>query len=200
MKANNSEPEKFTSEKLYFLYSQRINKTKVRVKYNLMALRVLTFISAHHSVYSNRCFYQVINICRWQNIFSLKNIFRMICIDKNQLIMLQKCNRFCQKIWLFSNQPCKKTWPDREERMQFPDSAVQKSRQHSKSKKIVAQCYLSICPSIYLVCVCVCVCFQSTSVYFSDYLLSTSYPLSIFKQMYFQPIIKSVYLLSISNQ
>ena len=34
-------------------------------------LRVLTFINAHHSVYSNRCFYQVINICCWQNIFSL---------------------------------------------------------------------------------------------------------------------------------
>ena len=32
-------------------------------------LRVLTFINAHHSVYSNRCFYQVINICCWQNIF-----------------------------------------------------------------------------------------------------------------------------------
>ena len=26
-------------------------------------LRVLTFINSHHSVYSNRCFYQVINIC-----------------------------------------------------------------------------------------------------------------------------------------
>ena len=50
-------------------------------------LRVLTFINAHHSVYSNRCFYQVINICCWQNIFSLKNIFRMIWVDKNQLIM-----------------------------------------------------------------------------------------------------------------
>ena len=37
-------------------------------------LRVLTFINAHHSVYSNRCFYQVINIYRWQNIFSFKNI------------------------------------------------------------------------------------------------------------------------------
>ena len=34
-------------------------------------LRVLTFINAHHSVYNNRCFYQVINICCWQNIFSL---------------------------------------------------------------------------------------------------------------------------------
>ena len=32
-------------------------------------LRVLTFINAHHSVYSNQCFYQVINICCWQNIF-----------------------------------------------------------------------------------------------------------------------------------
>ena len=32
-------------------------------------LRVLTFINAHHSVYSNRCFYQVINICCGQNIF-----------------------------------------------------------------------------------------------------------------------------------
>ena len=60
-------------------------------------LRVLTFINAHHSVYSNRCYYQVINICCWQNIFSLKNIFRMICVDENQLIMPQKCNRFCQK-------------------------------------------------------------------------------------------------------
>ena len=72
-------------------------------------LRVLTFINAHHSVYSNWCFYQVINIYCWQNIFSLKNIFRMICVDKNQLIMQQKFNRFCQKIWFFSNQPCKKT-------------------------------------------------------------------------------------------
>ena len=32
-------------------------------------LRVLTFINAHHSVYSNRCFHQVINVCCWQNIF-----------------------------------------------------------------------------------------------------------------------------------
>ena len=77
-------------------------------------LRVLTFINAHHSVYSNRCCYQVINICCWQNIFSLKNIFRMICVDKNQPIMPQKCNRFCQKIWFFSNQPRKK--PDLMER------------------------------------------------------------------------------------
>ena len=89
-------------------------------------LCVLTFINAHHSVYSNRCFYQVINICGWQNIFSLKNIFRMICVDKNQLIMPQKCNRFCQKIWFFLNQPCKKNWPDGEKQMPFSDSAVQK--------------------------------------------------------------------------
>ena len=33
-------------------------------------LRVLTFVNANHSVHSNRCFYQVINICCWQNIFS----------------------------------------------------------------------------------------------------------------------------------
>ena len=46
-------------------------------------LRVLTFINAHHSVYINQCFYQIINICCWQNIFPLKNIFRMICVDKN---------------------------------------------------------------------------------------------------------------------
>ena len=71
-------------------------------------LCVLTFINAHHSVYRNRCFYQVINICCWQNIFSLKNIFRIICADKNQLIMSQKCNRFCQNVWFFSNQPRKK--------------------------------------------------------------------------------------------
>ena len=80
-------------------------------------LRVLTFINAHHSVYSNRFFYQVINICCWQNIFSLKNIFRMICVDKNQLIMPQKCNRFCHKILFFSNQLSTKTWPDGEKRM-----------------------------------------------------------------------------------
>ena len=67
-------------------------------------LRVLTFINAHHSVDSNRCLYQVINICCWQNIFSLKNIFRMICVDKNQLIMPQKCNQFCHKIRFFKNQ------------------------------------------------------------------------------------------------
>ena len=77
-------------------------------------LRELTFIYAHHSVYSNWCFYQVINICCWQNIFSLKYIFRMICVDKNQLIMPQKCNRFSQKIWFFSSQPCKN--PDLMER------------------------------------------------------------------------------------
>ena len=64
-------------------------------------LRVLTFINSHYSVYSNRCFYQLINICCWQNIFSLKNIFRMICVDKHLLIMPQKCNRFCHKIWFF---------------------------------------------------------------------------------------------------
>ena len=64
-------------------------------------LRVFTFINAYHSVYGNRCFYQVINICCWQNIFSLQNIFRMICVDKNQLIMPQKFNRFCHKNWFF---------------------------------------------------------------------------------------------------
>ena len=32
-------------------------------------LRVLTFINAHHSFYSNRSFYQVINICCWQKHF-----------------------------------------------------------------------------------------------------------------------------------
>ena len=90
-------------------------------------LRVLTFINVHHSVYSNRCFYQLINICCWQNIFSLKNKFRMICVDKNQLIMPQKYNRFSQKIWFFSNQSRKKKpWPDGEKRVPFPDSAVQK--------------------------------------------------------------------------
>ena len=75
-------------------------------------LRLFTFINANHSVYSNRCFYQVINIRCWQNIFSIKNMFRMICVDKNQLIMPQKSNRFCQKIWISSNQPRKKalTW------------------------------------------------------------------------------------------
>ena len=41
-------------------------------------LRVLTFINARHSVYSNRCFYQIISICCLQNIFSLKNVFRML--------------------------------------------------------------------------------------------------------------------------
>ena len=65
-------------------------------------LRALTFINAHHPVYSSPCFSRLINICCWQNIFfSLKNIFRMICVDKNQLIMPQKCNRFCQKNWFF---------------------------------------------------------------------------------------------------
>ena len=49
-------------------------------------LRVLTFINPHHPVYRNRCFYQVINLRCWQNIFfSFKNIFR-ICVDKYQLI------------------------------------------------------------------------------------------------------------------
>ena len=80
----------------------------------------------HHSVYSNQCFYQVINTCCWQNIFSLKNIFRMVCVDKNQLIMPQKCNLFCHEIWFFSNQLSTKTWPDGEKRMPFPDSAAQK--------------------------------------------------------------------------
>ena len=89
-------------------------------------LHVLIFINAHHSVYSNQCFYQVINICCWQNIFSIKNIFRTICIDNNQLIMPQKCNWFCQKIWFFSNQSRKKTWLDGRKRTPFPDSSVQK--------------------------------------------------------------------------
>ena len=35
-------------------------------------LHVLTFINAHHSVYINRCFYQVINVCCWQNFFLLE--------------------------------------------------------------------------------------------------------------------------------
>ena len=39
-------------------------------------LRVLTVINAHHSVYNNRFFYQVINICCWQNIFLLKTYLR----------------------------------------------------------------------------------------------------------------------------
>ena len=75
-------------------------------------IRVLTFINTHHSVYSNQCFYQVINICCLRNIFSLKNIFRIICVDKNQLIMQQKCNQFCQKIWFFFKSTLQKnlTW------------------------------------------------------------------------------------------
>ena len=105
-------------------------------------LRVLTFINTHNSLHSNRCFNQVINICCWQNIFSLKNIFRMICVDKNQLIMPQKCNRFCQKIWFFSNQSRKKTWPDGEkchfliQQCKNTLNQLWKSRQHSKSKKL----------------------------------------------------------------
>ena len=54
---------------------------------NNMQFTCTYFINAHHSVYSNRCFYQVINIWCWQNIFSFKIIYRMICVDKNQLIM-----------------------------------------------------------------------------------------------------------------
>ena len=34
-----------------------------------MQFLCITFINAHHSVYSNRCFYKVINKCCWQNIF-----------------------------------------------------------------------------------------------------------------------------------
>ena len=87
-------------------------------------LRVLSFPNGHYSVYSNRCFDQVINICCWKNIFSPKNIFRMICVDKNQTIIPQKCNRFCHKIWFFKNQLSIKSWPDGEKQMLFPDSAV----------------------------------------------------------------------------
>ena len=76
-------------------------------------LLVLIFINAHHSVNNIRCFYQVINIWCWQNIFfSLKNIFRMIYVDKDQVIMPQKCNRFCQRICFVSNPTRKNTWPD----------------------------------------------------------------------------------------
>ena len=64
-------------------------------------LRAFTIINTHHLVYNNQCFYQVINMLLAKHFFSLKNIFRIICVDKNQLIMLQKCNRFCQKIWFF---------------------------------------------------------------------------------------------------
>ena len=45
-------------------------------------LPLLTFIDAHHSVYSNRCFYQVINICCWQNIFSLKTYLGCYVLTK----------------------------------------------------------------------------------------------------------------------
>ena len=69
-------------------YSRSTKKRKFRPwSFNngeaICNLSVLTFINIHHSVYSNRYFSQVINICCWQNIFSLKNIFRMICVDKN---------------------------------------------------------------------------------------------------------------------
>ena len=68
----------------------------------------------------------------------------MICVDKNQLIMPQKCNRFCLKIWFFSYQHSTK--PDLMERngchlliQQCKNTLnqLQKSRQHSKSKKLL---------------------------------------------------------------
>ena len=107
-------------------------------------LRILTFINPHHSVYSNRCFYQVINIC-WQTIFSLKNIFRMICVDKNQLIMPQKCNRFCHKIWFFfqTNLTQKPDMMEKNgcyfliQRCKNTLNQLYKSRQHSQSKKLL---------------------------------------------------------------
>ena len=88
-------------------------------------LCVLTFINALHSFYLMFLSGNQYTLLA-KHLFSLKNIFRMICVDKNRLIMPQKCNWFCQKIWFFFNQPCKKTWPDGEKRMPFPDSAVQK--------------------------------------------------------------------------
>ena len=77
-------------------------------------LHVLTFINAYHSVYSNWCFYQVINICCWQNILSLKNIFRMICVDKNQLIMHKNVINFVTRSDFFQINLAQK--PDQMER------------------------------------------------------------------------------------
>ena len=68
-------------------------------------LHVLTFINAHHSVYSNRCFYQVINICCWQNIFSLN----MIWVDKNQLICHKNVIYFVKRLIFFKSTSQKKT-------------------------------------------------------------------------------------------
>ena len=106
-------------------------------------LRVLPFMNAHNSVFSNRCFYQVINICCWQNIFFLKNLYRMVCVDKNQLIILQKCNRFCHKIWFLPINLAQKL--DLMERngchfliQQCRNTLNQflKCRRHSKSEKV----------------------------------------------------------------
>ena len=54
---------------------QEFEETEVQaLKFEQCNLRVLTFINTHHSVYSNRFFYRVINICCWQNIFKKKHI------------------------------------------------------------------------------------------------------------------------------
>ena len=45
-------------------------------------LRVLTFINDHHSVYSNRCFYHIINICCLRNIFLLKTYLGWYVLTK----------------------------------------------------------------------------------------------------------------------
>ena len=43
------------------------------------------------------------NICCWQNIFSLKNIFRIKCVDKNQQIMSQKFDQLSKDLNFFKS-------------------------------------------------------------------------------------------------
>lgn len=47
-----------------------------------------------------------------EKIVSPKNIFRIVCVDKNHLIMPQNCNRFRHKIWFFFKSTLHKnlTW------------------------------------------------------------------------------------------
>ena len=49
--------------------------TTSRLRLFTCNLRVHTFINVHHSVYSDWCFYQVINVCCWKkHFFSYKNV------------------------------------------------------------------------------------------------------------------------------
>ena len=62
-----SEKGEVTAIKVYFAFFNQLIQIIILFQV-IISTEMYIFINAHHSVYSNRCFYQVINICCWQNI------------------------------------------------------------------------------------------------------------------------------------